>query len=193
MREEVPTYLKDWRIAKGLTQAELARRVGTVKSEISRLEKGSRRMTLNWMTTLAPALGIDVNDLISLPPMAYRAVTGVQAEPSRIPEDSGWSTGQLGDVKVGVSGGVHSLITYIGDDWPGTFTPGDVLVVDGARTSTGAPGLFAVAIGDETIIRRVTHSDGKVVLTCGNPAYQPLALGEGMKVLGRVVGQMRRL
>jgi transcriptional regulator with XRE-family HTH domain len=193
MREEAPTYLKDWRIVKGLTQAELARRVGTVKSEISRLERGSRRMTLHWMKTLAPALGISVDDLIALPPTGSRAAFNVQPKASMQSRDADWSTAQLGDVKVGVSGGLHTLTTYTGDDWPGLFAPGDVLVVDEARTSTGAPGLFAVTIGGETIIRRVDHADGQVVLTCGNPAYQPITLGEGMKVLGRVVGQVRRL
>jgi transcriptional regulator with XRE-family HTH domain len=62
-------YLREWRLAKGLTQPALAQRVGTVKSEISRLEKGSRRMTLDWMSSIATALGISVDDLMTVPPM----------------------------------------------------------------------------------------------------------------------------
>ncbi|TIU66268.1 MAG: helix-turn-helix transcriptional regulator [Mesorhizobium sp.] len=44
------------RAAKGLTQAELATKVGTSQPQIRRLENGERKLTKEWAKRLAPAL-----------------------------------------------------------------------------------------------------------------------------------------
>jgi transcriptional regulator with XRE-family HTH domain len=48
----------------------LADRVGTSAPQINKLEKGERRMTVDWMTRLAPALGIEPKDLLPTEPLA---------------------------------------------------------------------------------------------------------------------------
>ena len=52
------------RIEKGLTQQQLADRLGSSQSQVDRLEKGQRGLTLDWARRLAAALDIDVNDLL---------------------------------------------------------------------------------------------------------------------------------
>src|SRR4051812_26930058 len=61
-------YIREWRLHLDKTQVDLAKKIGVTKGEISRLENGFRRMTVEWMTKIADALGISTNDLLSPPP-----------------------------------------------------------------------------------------------------------------------------
>lgn len=185
-------YLREWRLAKGMTQPELARRADTVKSAISRLERGSRKMKLEWMNRLAQAMGIDREDLMRLPPMGFGQVSPPPSEVTRFDQND-WSIATLGEIPLGVRGETFQLTTYSGDDWPGVFAPGDIVIIDKRKTSTSVPGLYAITAGDEIIIRRIVHAGGEIVLSCGNPAYQPMTLSEGLAVAGRIVGHIRRL
>lgn len=51
---------------KGLSLAELAKAAGTTKAQIQKLERGDRRLSLEWMERLARALDIKISEL--LPP-----------------------------------------------------------------------------------------------------------------------------
>jgi transcriptional regulator with XRE-family HTH domain len=51
-------YLREWRIKRGLTQLQLARRMNTSKGHISRYERGERAMTLLVQSRLMRALDI---------------------------------------------------------------------------------------------------------------------------------------
>ena len=68
--------LKEFRDLAGLSMQALAERVGTTASQINKLEKGERRLTLDWMTRLASALGITVGDL--LPPRETSSTDTIQ-------------------------------------------------------------------------------------------------------------------
>ena len=52
------TAIRKTRLRAGLTQAELARRVGTTQSAISRLESGRVRPSLETLERLAKACGV---------------------------------------------------------------------------------------------------------------------------------------
>lgn len=183
-------YLREWRLAKGLTQPELAKRTGTVKSEISRLEKGSRRMTIEWMNAFSKVMGITVEDLMTLPPMGFGAVSPAP-KVNDLGEDMARIT--LGDVTLGIEGDAHAVAPVTGDDWAGTFAPGDLLIYDTGKKSTAAPGVFAFNVGGEVIVRRVTPSGDGTLLTCTNQAYPPVPMSSAYKTLGRVVARLHRL
>ncbi len=55
--------IREWRRRRGLSVEELARRSRTTPSQISKLERGERRLTLDWMTRLAKALACRREDL----------------------------------------------------------------------------------------------------------------------------------
>jgi len=57
------------RRAQGLTLQHLAERVGTTNQQISHLEKGRRRLTVDWMERLATALACQPFELLSAPPI----------------------------------------------------------------------------------------------------------------------------
>lgn len=56
-------YLAEWREHKGLTQQQVADRLGTTDVTISRWETKKRQPDFNAQCAYAEALGIDVNDL----------------------------------------------------------------------------------------------------------------------------------
>lgn len=63
----MPNRLREFRDLAGLSMQALADRVGTTAPQINKLEKGERRLTLDWMTRLAAALDIEPKDLLPLP------------------------------------------------------------------------------------------------------------------------------
>lgn len=63
----VAHFLRAWRIARGLTQEELAARLDTNKSVISLWENGRRGMSAEVLTALAEVLDITVPDIFRHP------------------------------------------------------------------------------------------------------------------------------
>jgi transcriptional regulator with XRE-family HTH domain len=49
---------------KGMSLTEVANAASTTKAQIQKLEKGERRLTLDWIERIARALGVSVVDLI---------------------------------------------------------------------------------------------------------------------------------
>jgi transcriptional regulator with XRE-family HTH domain len=56
-------YLGEWRTRRGLTQQQLADRLGTTDVTVSRWETGARQPDLNAQAAIAEALDIDPFDL----------------------------------------------------------------------------------------------------------------------------------
>lgn len=49
---------------RGLSLADLAKAAGTTKAQIQKLERGDRRLSLEWMERLAGALKVKPSDLL---------------------------------------------------------------------------------------------------------------------------------
>lgn len=58
-----PNNIRALRLAKGLTLDQLAKLAGTSAPQIGRLEKGERRLTVDWMMMLGQALGVPPDQL----------------------------------------------------------------------------------------------------------------------------------
>jgi transcriptional regulator with XRE-family HTH domain len=56
--------IRELRERAGLSQAQLAELVGTTQAQIARLEKGERRLTVDWMARIARALMLRPSDLL---------------------------------------------------------------------------------------------------------------------------------
>ena len=192
MSDDKSAYVREWRLAKGLTQPELALRVGTVKSEISRLENGSRRLTLDWMSSLAKAMGIGVEDLMTAPPMGFGAVKPAPPVKTETLPPKGFEVEEFCGTAIGVKE-PHGLVTIAGDDWLGNFLPGDILIFDRSKTSTAIPGIFVLQVADEAMVRRVNPGTDGPQLSCSNPDYPVTKMTSSHIVLGRVIGRVHRV
>lgn len=63
---ELVQIIIEKRIEQGLTQTELAKKIGTKQSAISRLEQGNYNPTIAFLRKLAEALGAELNISFSI-------------------------------------------------------------------------------------------------------------------------------
>lgn len=70
-RERLAQNLRRKRLARGVTQEDLAARAGITQTFLSQLEGGKRNVSLDTVERLANALEIDINDLLA--PVVDRA------------------------------------------------------------------------------------------------------------------------
>ena len=54
------------RVERGWSQSELATRMATTQSVISRIESGDSNMTIRTLASVATALGTDVSELVEI-------------------------------------------------------------------------------------------------------------------------------
>lgn len=58
------SLLKKYRLQRGLTQVELAKRIGTSQAQIYRLENSERKLTVEWAERLAKVLSTTAEKLL---------------------------------------------------------------------------------------------------------------------------------
>lgn len=61
-------HMREWRLARGMRQEDLAKAVGTAKSLISRYETGETGMTFDLQLRVMQALRITPNEFFLPPP-----------------------------------------------------------------------------------------------------------------------------
>ena len=59
--------IREWREARGWSQAQLGRLIDASQPQIDRLEKGERRLTEQWLKRLSDALGVGISELLETP------------------------------------------------------------------------------------------------------------------------------
>lgn len=64
IRQDLIQKLTQARLEKGITQAQLAKLIGTQRSNICRIESGAQNLTLDMLIRIAGALGRDLNILL---------------------------------------------------------------------------------------------------------------------------------
>src|SRR5699024_4924943 len=72
--------LRHLRKARGLTLSDLGERVGRAPSQLSLLENGKREPKLSLLTSLASALGVSIEELLSKQPPSRRAQLEISVE-----------------------------------------------------------------------------------------------------------------
>ncbi|MBV8650701.1 MAG: helix-turn-helix transcriptional regulator [Alphaproteobacteria bacterium] len=65
MSKILPNRIREFRERAGLSMQALADRAGTSAPQINKLEKGERKLTVDWMVRLGRALGVDAKDLMA--------------------------------------------------------------------------------------------------------------------------------
>ncbi|MDA2922548.1 helix-turn-helix transcriptional regulator [Patescibacteria group bacterium AH-259-L07] len=63
---ELIQLIIEQRLKQGLTQAELAKKIGTKQSAISRLERGTYNPTVSFLRKIAEALGTELHIYFSV-------------------------------------------------------------------------------------------------------------------------------
>ena len=63
-----PHYIKEWRKHRGLTQEQLAERIGIARSYLTKIERGTRRYDQPFLEAAADALRCEPGDIIMRDP-----------------------------------------------------------------------------------------------------------------------------
>jgi transcriptional regulator with XRE-family HTH domain len=63
----IQSRIREIRKSKGLTLQQVGDRAGTTAQTIGRLETGMRKLSVDWIRTIATALEVDPAELLSLP------------------------------------------------------------------------------------------------------------------------------
>lgn len=69
MSEPVGNRLREFRKAAGLTLGDVASQLGTTATQVARLEKGTRRLTVEHVRQIAPIVGADPSALMDEAPL----------------------------------------------------------------------------------------------------------------------------
>ncbi|MGB4102145.1 MAG: helix-turn-helix transcriptional regulator [Alphaproteobacteria bacterium] len=73
----ITNRIKFWRQQRGWTLQHLAEASGTTRAQIDKLERGTRRLTVEWMVRLAKPLGCDPRSLMALADIPVAATADV--------------------------------------------------------------------------------------------------------------------
>lgn len=66
-RSEVGQRIREWRLRRELSQAEVARLAGITQASLSNYENGKRDLPLSTLLGVARALNVSIGDLLDLP------------------------------------------------------------------------------------------------------------------------------
>ncbi len=67
MRSEIGQRIREWRLRREMSQAEVARVAGITQASLSNYENGKRDMPLSTLLGVAAALNVSLGDLLDLP------------------------------------------------------------------------------------------------------------------------------
>jgi phage repressor protein C with HTH and peptisase S24 domain len=176
MIKALPNRIREFRERAGLSMQALADRAGTSAPQINKLEKGERKLTVDWMIRLGRALAVEPRDLM---------VTDIPADPSaptgrksfELPARMGAAAVEFGKPDLPVlgraQGGPHGVLMIPTDqqaiDW--TYRPPQL---------RGVPDAFAVFAYDDSMHPMYKHGQ-----TLWVHPYLPVKPGDGVLIIKR--------
>ncbi len=180
-------YLREWRLFKGLTGQQLADLSGITRSEVSRLEHGNRRLTMNHAKLLGDALGIQPEDFTRLPEGALANSGSIRVPKSERP-----------DYRIMVAGArfmVDEPIKFIptsSDEMRPTFVPGDYVAINTSQSRIDGAGVYYLTLDGVNCLRRIQVVGKTAKVICDNDRYETVdKLADRLTVIGRAVAVVK--
>lgn len=128
------THLRDLRTKAGFKQADIADLVGTSQTQIARLERGERKITIEWAEKLAAHLGTTPRDLMFPPDIAYLApVVGIVGAGTEVLSERDGDP-EMVPVPPGISIPVEVVVVR-GDSMYPVYRDGDRLIFEAISRS----------------------------------------------------------
>lgn len=184
------------RVAAGLTQEDLAERVGTTKATISKFERSTNRPRLDWIEKLADALGADVATLafdrapasggLTMMPVIGMIAAGNWREAIRETDEY---------VPV-IDAKPHMFVLRISGDSVDRFAPdGSFVSIDPTNPELKDGKIYAVQNGaGEATLKRFRRSPDRLEPDSTNPVHKTIPLGvEPVTIIGRATSIIRML
>ena len=196
--KEVVELVKKLTEEQGMSMSELARRVGTAKSAISRYFNGTREFPLNKVEEFASALHTTPDFLL-----------GMEYEPQT---SQGLQIPVLGNVAAGIPiSAVEDILDYEeiplswksqgeffglrikGDSMEPRMESGDVVIVKQQSDANSGDTVIVLVNGDDATCKKLQKTDNGIMLVSTNPKYPPMFYSDEdiqtkpVVILGKVV------
>ena len=196
--KEVVELVKKLTEERGMSMSELARRVGTAKSAISRYFNGTREFPLNKIEEFASALHTTPDFLL-----------GMEYEPQT---QQGLQIPVLGTVAAGIPiSAVEDILDYEevpqswesqgeffglrikGDSMQPKMDDGDVVIVRQQSDANSGDTVIALVNGDDATCKKLQKTENGIMLVSTNPNYLPMfftneeIVTKPVVILGKVV------
>nr|DAR83746.1 MAG TPA: Repressor protein CI [Caudoviricetes sp.] len=196
--KEVVELVKKLTEEQGMSMSELARRVGTAKSAISRYFNGTREFPLNKVEEFASALHTTPDFLL-----------GMEYEPQT---SQGLQIPVLGNVAAGIPiSAVEDILDYEevpqswesqgeffalkikGDSMEPRMESGDVVIVKQQSDANSGDTVIVLVNGDDATCKKLQKTDNGIMLVSTNPKYPPMfysneeIVTKPVVILGKVV------
>lgn len=196
--KEVVELVKKLTEEQGMSMSELARRVGTAKSAISRYFNGTREFPLNKVEEFASALHTTPDFLL-----------GMEYEPQ---PSQGLQIPVLGTVAAGIPiSAVEDILDYEeipsswqsqgeffglrikGDSMEPRMESGDVVIVKQQSDANSGDTVIVLVNGDDATCKKLQKTDNGIMLVSTNPKYPPMFYSneeistKPVVILGKVV------
>ncbi|WP_278985038.1 XRE family transcriptional regulator [Sphingobium yanoikuyae] len=204
------------RKARGMSQTELAEAIGTTLSTLGKLERGDRRLNMDWLQKISAALDVRPEVLIT--------ESSIEEAAESFQDDDDDVRIQQWDIAYGMGGGTFMdlpvtgeahrfsrswlrqftqapadkvfLATGTGDSMTPTIHDADIVLVDTTQREVRmVDRIWAAAYGQTGIIKRLRPMpDGSVKILSDNPSVTPETAYDGeLHIVGRVVAIVRRM
>lgn len=196
--KEVVELVKKLTEEQGMSMSELARRVGTAKSAISRYFNGTREFPLNKVEEFASALHTTPDFLL-----------GMEYEPQT---SQGLQIPVLGNVAAGIPiSAVEDILDYEevpqswenqgeffalrikGDSMQPKMDDGDVVIVKQQSDANTGDTVIVLVNGDDATCKKLQKTENGIMLVSTNPNYLPMfftneeIVTKPVVILGKVV------
>lgn len=178
----------------GINKAELARRVGTTRQQMGRLEADERELTVDWAEKIAPHLGCSAQDLL-FPEMAridlasFNNVFEVSRQPQSQPEKPSLALEKDFLARLLPSAAAHNLRLMMVEGYQtnSIVTKGDAVVIDLDDNRPSRPGLYAIDIGGDVQWRYLSPTtSGAIQVHSENPSVPTETVSPAeLKIVGR--------
>ena len=175
--------LKKLREEHGLSQAELARRIGVGQSTVGMWENGKNKPEFSNLEKLSEIFGVPTDYLIgkndfwgSTPestggvwiPVLGRVAAGVPIQAIEEIEDYEEITKEM------ARKGEYFALRVKGDSMEPRITDGDVVIVRQQDDCDTGDTAIVIVNGEEATVKRIKKSPEGLMLIPTNPAYEPL-------------------
>ena len=167
--------LKSLRKRKGISQTELALKLGVSKSAVSMYEVGERMPDYEMMKAIACIFDVDINYLYGITdknpariPVYGSVAAGIPLEAITDIEDYEEITEEM------AKSGKYAALKIKGSSMEPRFTEGDVVIVRLQEDVDNGDIAIVLVNGDEATCKKIKKTPEGVMLISTNPAYEPM-------------------
>lgn len=173
------------RESKGLTRDQLAKRMGISHSQVTKLERGERRLTTDWLHSLADALEVSPVDLldnvgktsVQVPVMAWVSAGALISNEAV----------EMGNIEIaGLSDGDWIALRVQGSSMDRISPPDSIIVVNRRDRRLVANGCYVIADEDgKATYKRYRPNPMRFEPVSTDPTHEPLFPDQEPLIVGR--------